>query len=165
MYNEFVDCFWLKYVTILFQVLYLLKATILNLCLQSSAITLTSSYSVKVLVFFNFHLGLTIAPREIENNAYAKLWRPNKRIIWYFWKRAFMVFSRRASQASVKRRTFHETNQSWWVKFMERSTSGSVNFVWMSLDRPTTRSVRPLQTDWTSEDLLGDQCWSSHATN
>ena len=42
---------------------------------------------------------------------------------------------------------------------MERSTSGSVKFVWMSLDRPT-RSLsfkHIVQTDRTSEDRLRDK--------
>ena len=49
-------------------------------------------------------------------------------------------------------------------KFMKSSTSGSVKFVWISLDRPT-RSIRLLQTDRTSEDRLWDKRRSSHATN
>ena len=52
----------------------------------------------------------------------------------------------------------------YWVKFMKSSTSETVKFVWMSLDRPT-RSIRLLQTDRTSEDRLQDKHWSSHATN
>ena len=39
---------------------------------------------------------------------------------------------------------------------MKSSTSGSVRFVGMSLDRPT-RSVRLLQTDRTSKDRLRDK--------
>ena len=50
------------------------------------------------------------------------------------------------------------------VKFMKRLTSGSVEFVWMSLDHPT-RSIRLLQTDKTSEDRLRDKRRSSYATN
>ena len=42
--------------------------------------------------------------------------------------------------------TSHGTNYTWWGKFMKSSTSGSLKFVWMSLDRPT-RSIRLLQTD------------------
>ena len=49
-------------------------------------------------------------------------------------------------------------------KFMKSSSSGSVKFVGMSLDRPT-RSVRWLQKDRTSEDRLQDKLRSSHATN
>ena len=51
-----------------------------------------------------------------------------------------------------------------WVKLMKGWTSGSVKFVWMSLDR-LTRSIRLLQTDRTSEDLLRDKRPFSHATN
>ena len=50
------------------------------------------------------------------------------------------------------------------VKFMKCSTSGSVEFVWMSLDHPT-RSIRLLQTDRTSEDRLREKRRSSYATN
>ena len=50
------------------------------------------------------------------------------------------------------------------VKFMKSSTSGSVEFVRMSLDRPT-RSIRLLQTDKTSEDRLRDKRRSSYAMN
>ena len=45
---------------------------------------------------------------------------------------------------------------------MKTSTSGSVKFVLMSLDRPT-RSFRLLQTDRTSEDRLRNKRRSSHA--
>ena len=48
------------------------------------------------------------------------------------------------SKAEAKRGTFHETNQTWWVKFKKSFTPGSVKFVWMSLGRPT-RSIRLLQ--------------------
>ena len=47
---------------------------------------------------------------------------------------------------------------------MKSSTSGSVNFVWMSWDRPT-RSIILLQTDRTSEDNLWDKRRFSHATD
>ena len=50
------------------------------------------------------------------------------------------------------------------VKFMKSLTSGSVEFVLMSLDRPT-RSIRLLQTDRMSEDRLRDKRRSSYATN
>ena len=47
---------------------------------------------------------------------------------------------------------------------MKSSKSGSVNFVWTSLDRPT-RSIRLLQTDKTSEDRLRENVdLTSHAT-
>ena len=44
------------------------------------------------------------------------------------------------------------------------STSGSVKFVWMSLDRPR-RSISPFQTDRTSDDRFRNKRQSSHATN
>ena len=50
------------------------------------------------------------------------------------------------------------------VKFIKNMTSGSVEFVWMSLDRPT-RSIRLLQTDRTFEDRLREKRRSSYATN
>ena len=34
---------------------------------------------------FYFLLGLTIVPRETGNNAYAKFWRDEQRVLWYFW--------------------------------------------------------------------------------
>ena len=43
------------------------------------------------IVCCQFLLGLTIAPREIENNAYANFWRENERILWYFFKRPILV--------------------------------------------------------------------------
>ena len=39
-----------------------------------------------------------------------------------------------------------------------------IKFVWMSLDHPT-RSIRPLQTDRTSEDHLRNKLRSTHAMN
>ena len=50
--------------------------------------------------------------------------------------------------------------QTLWVKFM----SGSVKFVWMSLDRPT-RFIRLLQTARKSEDRPRDKRRSSEVTN
>ena len=50
------------------------------------------------------------------------------------------------------------------VKFMKSSTSGSVKFVCISLDRPT-RPFRLLQTDRTSEDRFRDKPRSSRARN
>ena len=47
---------------------------------------------------------------------------------------------------------------------MKSSTSGSVEFVGMSLDRPT-RFIRLLQTDRTFEDRLRAKRRSSHSTN
>ena len=37
---------------------------------------------------FQFLFGLTITPREIENNAYAKFWRDNKGTTFVFLKKA-----------------------------------------------------------------------------
>ena len=76
----------------------------------------------------------------------------NSRVFWMF----------RSAHGTTLRldQTFHETNETYWVKFMKRSTSGSVKFIWMSLDRPT-RSIRLLQTERTSEDRLQDKRRSS----
>ena len=61
------------------------------------------------------------------------------------------------------------SNFSWdepnWVSKvheLKSSTSGSLKFVWMSLDRPT-RSIRLKQTDRTSEDCLLNKRRYSHA--
>ena len=35
---------------------------------------------------FHFLQGLTMVPRENKNNAYAKFWRTNKEVLWYFLK-------------------------------------------------------------------------------
>ena len=47
---------------------------------------------------------------------------------------------------------------------MKSSTSGSVNFVVMNLDRPT-RCIRLLQPDRTCEDRLREIRRPSHATS
>ena len=59
------------------------------------------------------------------------------------------------SKAEAKRGTFHETNQTWWVKFKKSLTSGSVKFVWRNLGRPT-RSIRLLQNSDYGAGLQGD---------
>ena len=59
-------------------------------------------------------------------------------------KKELPVHSCCQSKAEAKRGTFHETNQTWWVKFMKSLTSGSVKIVWMSLGGPT-RCIRLLQ--------------------
>ena len=56
----------------------------------------------------------------------------------------------------AKRQTFHERNNTWCVKLVKSSTSGSVRLVWMSLDRPK-RSFCLLQTDRKSEDGFRDK--------
>ena len=38
--------------------------------------------------FLQFVLGVKMAPRETENNAYAKFWGDKQRVLWYV-----MVFS------------------------------------------------------------------------
>ena len=40
---------------------------------------------------FQFLLGLTITPREIANNAYAKFWRDDKGTIIVFLKKAYCI--------------------------------------------------------------------------
>ena len=55
-------------------------------------------------------------------------------------------------ECKSKVRTFSWTNSLSSVRLMKGSMSGSVKFVWMSLDRPTL-SIRLLQ-DKTSEDRL-----------
>ena len=48
----------------------------------------------------------------------------------FFWLRGVLNHPKpQTSKTRAKRRTFHETNQSLWVKFMKSSTSGSVKFV------------------------------------
>ena len=32
-----------------------------------------------------FLLGVKMAPRQTENNAYAKFWGDKQRTLWYFW--------------------------------------------------------------------------------
>ena len=44
-----------------------------------------------------FLLGVKIAPRETENNAYAKFWGDKQRALWYV-----MVFSGVVNYVSVK---------------------------------------------------------------
>ena len=39
-------------------------------------------------IVFKFLLGVKMAPRETENNAYAKFWGDKQRVLWYV-----MVFS------------------------------------------------------------------------
>ena len=42
---------------------------------------------------FQFLLGLTTVPRENKNNAYAKIWGDKQRVLWYFPKWPFSLWT------------------------------------------------------------------------
>ena len=48
---------------------------------------------------FQFLLGVKMAPRETENNAYAKFWGDKQRVLWYV-----MIFSGVVKSGSIFRK-------------------------------------------------------------
>ena len=57
---------------------------------------------------FQFLLGVKMAPRETENNAFAKFWGYKQRVLWYV-----MVFSRVVKRGkALPTKTSHKTQNN-----------------------------------------------------